>query len=300
MYMLNEVVVKSFSDYLRGCDLKDPVKRIHGETLEDKLFFILNFVSICHSINYDFLADALGKVIKASPDKFTASYLSKISDEELYDWLKEYPKKWRLKIEQRAEIIRDLNQKLLENYSGSALKLFEETKYNIPLIYDKLDLFKAFNEDPLRKKTSCVIGEINQNNLVNLTDWEYLRPQIDYHIARVVLRNGLIKLSRDEIDMLTSFRSANESEATNIRAKCIDALMRLSKESGQSVDDIRVMYWYVGRECCNPDNPCCDKCSHEKTTYSKNGGCFLNSVCQANKEKSLKSIKEPNFETTFY
>ena len=94
---IDEEKCKQFGRFLSTIEISEPIKRVHGKTLEDKLFFTLIFVGICHSINYDFLSSELAKIQENHPEKFNPGYMENISNEELYDWLEQYPKKWRLR-----------------------------------------------------------------------------------------------------------------------------------------------------------------------------------------------------------
>jgi hypothetical protein len=302
---LNEEKCREFGEHFKTLEIRDPITRIHGKDLNDKLFFTLNFVGICHSINFDFLSQALAKVQREHPEKFNPGYMETISNEELYDWLKEYPKKWRLRIETRGELVRDISKQLNKHYQGSALKLFQDADFNVPKIYQKMDIFKAFSEDPHRKKTSCAIGEIDKNKVVELKGMDSVKPQMDYHIARTVLRNGMVRLDPVTLAHLIGFKEMDEKLATEVRGKCMDALILAGKFAGTNVDDIRLLYWYVGRECCDEDNPCCEGCTKNECAIPKGAPfrkerCSLAEVCASVQDKNLRRVREPNFKTTFY
>ena len=290
--------------YLKGLDIRDHVTRIHGKDLDGKLFFALIFVGICHAINYDFLSRALARIQKEQPERFNPKYMERISNQELYNWLKGYPKKWRLEIETRADFVRDICKKLNDKFRGSALKLFKKTGFSIPEIYRELDIFKAFREDPLRKKTSCLIGEIYQNKLAELTGWESFKPTIDYHISRTILRNGLVRFPDKKVmNDLIEFCSANEKRATLVRSRCMEAVIEVARRAGKCVDDVRLLYWYVGRDCCNESNPSCERCDNKGCSLPdclSRKKCILSEVCESARNENLRRIREPNFKTTFY
>jgi len=296
---------KQIGEYLRPIKISDPVSRIYGKTKEEKLFFALIFVGICHSINYDFLSNALAKIQRQYPEKFNPEYMEKISDEELYYWLKEYPKKERIKIETRANFVRDICKKLNKFHYGSVIDLIETSNFEVPIIYKSLDVFDAYNEDPVRKKSSCFISEILMNKIVTLKRRDLLKPQIDYHITRTILRNGLINFDSNEKNSLINFDVSDEPKTSKIRLLCIDALTEIAKHAYKDVDNIRLLYWYIGRSCCSESDPCCETCTKSECVIPRGASfrvakCFLSSVCDSVSDKELRKIREPNFDTTFY
>lgn len=292
--------------FLAKLKISDPISRVHGNTTEDKLFFSLVFVGICHSINYDFLSGVLAKVQREHPEKFNPKYMAGISDRELFDWLKDYQKQWRLKIETRAAFVRDMCKKLNEKYDGSVLRLLKESDFNIEKISKSLDLFDAYSEDPLRKKTSCFIMEVGRNNLAELSGWEHHQPQMDYHIARAVLRTGLVNLDGKSFSSLTNFEQASAEFAIEVRSACIKALLEVAKIARKRSDDVRLPFWYIGRECCHEQDPCCISCKKGDCTMPKEAvffgreKCFFAPVCKAAEDTRFRLLREPNFETSYY
>jgi len=278
---------------------------------EKKAFYFFIATAICHQINWDFLLSSLKNIQENQPEKFTPEYLSSISNEELHEWLKDYSKPWRLKIEKRAEFVRDCSENLIRFFDGRVMNLISQSNGFIEGkdgLYNLLSKFKAYSEDPLKKKSSVLIRFLNDYGLIKIKDPENYLVPIDYHVARVNLRNGRIVVNDEELrNKLTNGIGVEPKEDIEIRSAVIEAYKIISEIVGS-----KLMFtdfdWCIGRDCCDIDNPCCEEnsCQIKNCTplsrleFTCKKKCPFDGVCEGSHNIEFKKLKEHKFETTFY
>jgi hypothetical protein len=308
---VNKEKCKKVASAMKNFSFEHPeVKRKPGD-LEKELFHLFIVVGICHQINWNFLMQALKEVQKNYPSKFTPKYMQKISDNEILNWLSGYPKKWRLeKRFRRDQLVRDMCWVLMKKYQGKVKNLLKLSKNKMggkKGLYSLLKDFRAYGEDPLCKKSAVLIDIIERFGLWKFDDWQNYIPPIEYQIVRICLRNGVIKVKDPKIlKKLEKNKPVSQTEDTLIRSAVIKALREIENFSGKHTRDLQGFYWVLGRECCDPDKPRCYSCKSSEckmSTYMNidcDKKCPLANVCEAVKNKKLMSIKEQNFETTFY
>ena len=109
---INKDKCKDIALTMQNFSFEHPEARREFQDSEKELFYLFALVAICHQINWNFLMGALRKVQKDYPAKFTPNYMKMISDKEIFDWLSDYPKKWRL--DKRFKISEVFNQNVHE------------------------------------------------------------------------------------------------------------------------------------------------------------------------------------------
>ena len=309
--VINKEKCKEVAALMRDFSFEHPEAKKGFQDSEKELFYLFIVVGICHQINWNFLVQALKKIREQFPSKFTPEYMQNVSDEEVFGWLADYPKKWRLgKRFKRGELVRDMCGELVQKYEGkveNVLKKSGNRMGNDNGLYSLLKDFQAYGEDPLCKKSAVFIDLIYRFGLWNFSDWENYIPPIDYQIVRIALRNGVISVEDSELfEKLKNNLPATQENDIAIRSAVIDALKEISASSGKHTKDLQGFYWAIGRECCDPDNPSCVFCENPNCSVSAymniNCGrkCPFVSVCTAREDEKLLKIREHNFETTFY
>lgn len=309
--VLDKNQCKKIANVMKSFEFEHPEKNKEVANLEENLFYYFILVGICHQINWNFLSEALRKVQVQSPKKFTPSYLQNVSNEELYDWLSDYSKKWRLdKRFRRSELVRNMAKILVKKYKGKVKNLLKSAGDKLggkKGLYSLLESFEAYGEDPLCKKSAVLIDILDRFNLWEFNDWENYIPPIDYHIVRIALRNGVLEV-KDEmlLKKLKEGEPATKEEDIIIRSAVINALKEITKYSGKPTKDIQGFYWALGRDRCDSENPSCVTCNASNCSASVymdiecDNCCPLSTACQALDDKDLLRLKEHNFETTFY
>lgn len=279
---------------------------------ESDLFLLYILVGICHQINWNFLINTLDEIRVKTPSKFTPEYLAKINHEELTNWLSAYPRKERLDRKmKRAELVQDMANFLINEYDGKILNLLSKSSGKIGGkngMYSLLAKTVAYGEDPLRKKATVFIDLADELNLINFSDWENYIPPIDYHIARILLRTGVVRvLDKELFSKLMDYQPVDKEADLAIRQSCIDAIIFMSGKDGKRRKKIQGIFWALGRDCCHEDGPNCENCQLAECACQKyitnncRKGCFIKEACLAFQEdKSFLKVREQNFISTWY
>jgi len=296
-----------------------PLRFSHSDSLspakinkESNLFLLYILVGICHQINWNFLMKELDKIRVKTPSKFIPEYLSKISHKELTTWLLAYPRRVRLDNKmKRARLVRNMSRLLLEKYEGKILNLVNKSSNKMEGkngMYALLAETIAYGEDPLRKKATVFIDLAEEWGLINFSDWENYIPPIDYHIARILLRSGVVKvLNKRLLLRLMRCQPVTKKEDLAIRQACIETIILMAGKEAKKRKKIQGILWALGRDCCHEKIPNCENCQLRDCTCKKyiankcGGSCFLKEACLAFKEnKSFLKLREQNFISTWY
>ena len=120
------------------------------------LTFKLGLIAICHDINWDFLNARLGIALPHVSDLDLAKRMADVSPRDVEGWLDGYKDPSRIKAKERAALLKDVGQKLLEHFDGHAISLYSGANGRLAGhggFYSALDSFDAYRADPLRKKS---------------------------------------------------------------------------------------------------------------------------------------------------
>lgn len=213
----------------------------------------------------------------------------------------------------RAELIRDLGQKMLRQSWKSVDQLFEAANGRIavgsPNLIDLLAQFRAY-DDPVRKKSYFFLALMRNAGLWTYADPENLGAPVDYHEVRGHLRIGTVQICDPNLrSKLLSAKEVTAEEDISIRQAVHKALMLVSESSGlRNPSQLHYMFWNIFRSCCTRDNPHCFSCPETcslPTRYvplslSEDGTrhCPFSKICQsAGREPKLV---EHSFETDYY
>lgn len=279
---------------------------------ESDLFLLYILSGICHQFNWNFLITSLDKVRKENPSKFTPEYLSKVSHQELIDWLFDYPKKKRLEKKfKRAKFVRNLAQILVKKHERKVTNLLKKAKGKIGGkrgVYSLLRETIAYGEDPLFKKASVFVAVAEDLELAKFSDWGKYIPPIDYHIARILLRTGTIKINDKKLlSKLLNYNPVKEKEDILIRKAAIKVVKLMAGKTAKRRKTIQGLLWCLGRDCCHEEVPHCRACNFKKClcktyiAFSCDRDCFLKGVCYAFQEnKDYLKLREQNFISTWY
>jgi len=207
---------------------------------------------------------------------------------------------------ERAQLLKNICVKMHEHNYKSALEfVLKVGPLGIEKLYESLSELEAF-KDPYKKKSTLFIKLIHQSGLVYIPDVDQAQPLMDYHMQRLLLRTGCIEINDEALS--ASLRHKNIlNDDSYIREKCIEAIERISKDSGIGVLDLDDMFWAIGRSCCNENLLCvsgiCDKspCTTDGLFESLHGEtCYLYDVCFGRKNRNYRSYWEPQVQTTYY
>jgi len=195
---------------------------------------------------------------------------------------------------------------LLSKYSGSVVELLDSCEGKIggeAGLLMRLDLFKAYAEDPLKKKSAAFISELVGKGLAEFSDMENIPPTVDYHVTRMFIRLGVIDVE-EYMDKINSGVEFTLEEDTAVRLNVAEAAKEMAKYSEHNIGDQSFLFWQIARNCCRKDKTWCKQCVKENCTFVKQTPndclkrCLFTNVCD-NKENAL-SITEPKIKTTYY
>jgi hypothetical protein len=230
-------------------------------SIKDKFTFKLIFISICHSINWDFLQNTLAEEFSKNPERLSANYLEKFNASILAKWLSEYEKPERIRAKERAELIRNIGQVVNDKFDGDVYNIYslsDGTLYGKNGLHKNLSEFKAYGSDPLKKKANVLTHDLIRENILSFPDIDKIEPAIEYHIMRVYERTGRVFAKKSRLHMaLKEGESLRPWFVETIREKVSEALSYTAGVAKQSVPDINYVEWQIARNICKQDNPNC-------------------------------------------
>ncbi len=247
---------------------------------------------------------------------FHPQEMANITTKKVENWFTvNHPKRVTIRNpEERAILLRNGGQLLMEKYHGSVLTLLQVANHRVtiepktchPGLLQLLSEFKAY-EDPANKKTFLFLKFLLRRNLWEITDHDEVQIPVDNHLTRIALRTGIVTVSSDLANALRK-RSPVVSETDIVlRRKIGRAFSIVGKHAERSVLELDDFFWHFGRQCCLLDDPICvtgctSKCyvSTHLLKVPCHGVCPLNSVCLAYEKDSQRALVEPKLETWYY
>jgi len=214
---------------------------------------------------------------------------------------------------ERVMLLRDAAEKLLAYYGGRVSALLDACSGRMGGsggLRERLSAFKAF-DDPLAKKTMVFAILAKKEGLWEPVDPENITVGIDYHLQRVALRSGMIKVVDEKLlEKLRARRFVSAEEHNAIRSACLDAYTIVSRCSGLSQLEVDQLFWHLGRSCClHAEEPACREkpCYRSKTCslisatdYECEGYCPLDGTCEASLDPEKIRLVEPKVITYYY
>ena len=214
--------------------------------------------------------------------------------------------------EERVAILRDLAQGLLRDYEGSTLSLLAACNNRLHTsesggLLDRVSKFEGYN-DPHFKKAFVFLKALIGLNLWAVDDKENLFIPVDYHLIRMALRTGLVKVTDAALaEQLHTRTLASGADDWEIREIIKRAYKGLEERSGVDIFVLDEIFWTIGRSCCHYARPprcaACDftDCSVMKSfDYHCPGSCPLASACLGARDEDYRGLFEPRLVTTYY
>ena len=218
------------------------------------------------------------------------------------------------RIGERHRLLVELAAWLDDRWDGRLTSLFDHCEDRVagaPGIVDKLAQIQAY-EDPAGKKAHLLLLFLRRLGVFSPRDPESLRLAVDYHIARVLLRVGVVRVDDDVRRRLVSGEPVNAAFDVALRRLLADAGTALAEASGQDLLDVDNLLWMVGRNCCfyehapvcrEGDGPCThrDSCSLlTSTDYACPDRCPLEGACLGSLDPRFAELREHVFDTHYY
>jgi hypothetical protein len=272
--------------------------------LSVELMFRLALAAICHQINWDFLSERLRLV--ARTNGLSTDKLKSVTARDIEKWLEGYHRPERTRPKERAALLRDVGLTIQQHFQGKPENLLKGSGRRLhgpDGFLERMDRFRAFREDPLRKKTNVLVHEIVRDRIANFDDSAQIAPAVDYHIMRLYLRTGRVfPLHRVTVDVLKQDSSPRPRLVKLLRKAVSDALSLTAMYANMTVPEVNSLEWQIGREICDRARP---NCTGENLTLAERfgivgDGCPFNSSCRAFSDTEWRKLREPDLRKSFY
>jgi hypothetical protein len=277
--------------------------------LKVQLTFKLAFVAICHQINWDFLQGQLAKELLADGGGRILERLSGVSALELRSWLSGYHRPDRIRAGERAELLRDFAGTLITHCDGEPERLLSAAKQRVAGasgFLAQLDVFEAYRQDPLRKKSNVLVQDIVREGIVKFLDEDNIEPAIDYHIMRLYLRTGRVAPVYHEVADILKGRPRPRARLVKLLRQAVgEALALTAFYAGLTISATNYVEWQIGRSICAKDSPNC-VAGREVSEIDPDvaalyqARCPYLHFCLAYKSEEWRSLREPDFAKSFY
>lgn len=261
--------------------------------------------AICHQMNWDYLRQAVFSKTMESKKWLEPAYLASISEEEVELLFSKYPKKDRIRKEERTVILRIVGSWLQSFPCAEEVLL---SKDGVLLEYDKIRsnilLCEPFVSDPEGKKFQLLIQKLSVYPQFSKLK-QYYKPAIDYHLVRTYIRRGLLFATTKYADEYLSNYEIKRKENTvaGIRQRCSELMLRICSVASMDVSAINQIDWQIGRSVCVQDAPDCflerEASSWLKPAFTK---CPFFDTCESRKKDIIPylTVNEPSYKGTSY
>lgn len=213
--------------------------------------------------------------------------------------------------EERAALLRDAARRLLAGFEGHAAHLLARTEGYLRRadgagLMDILQEFAGY-QDPHFKKGFMLVKSLESLGLYRVVDRENLFVPVDYHLMRVALRSGMVRVGPELAEWLRERRPAMPAQDERIRAAVKQAFKTVEETSAMDIFVMDELFWTLGRSCCHyARSPRCHACDFTECTVMRSfdypcpGQCPLSGVCGGSTDAGLASLFETNVETVYY
>jgi hypothetical protein len=264
---------------------------------------------------WDYLERACRRAMSDNPEYFSAETVSRITGPELRSILSDDfdPGHSTLdRVEERVTQLRDCGQRLSAQYNGDAMNLYRQADgylHGERGILELMSEFKAYS-DPIRKKSFLFLMFVSQAGIWEIKDPENLKIAVDYHIMRIALRSGMVRVGGALERMLKERSEVDAATDIKVRGAVQEACDLLVRHSGHSVFEVDNILWMIGRNCCFYDHePICgrnvcfkrDRCTLVRSiVYDCPGKCLLDGACLGSLDEEYRKLWETNLYTEYY
>jgi len=304
-----------------------PAVTPHERWREANLWFFL--VGICQSTRtlqgtlggrwlrgWDYLSAAARRALEEDEEAFTAARLVRITPDDLRGIFSDSgdPGSSTLdRIDERVGQLHDASKMLLEQYDGDAMQLYEAAGRRLcgdGGILERLSACSAYS-DPVQKKSFLLLMYNTRCGAWKIHDLDNLKVAVDYHIMRIALRSGMVRVTDERLDQRLKAKEPVDAATDDLVR---DAIRRacdvVVAASGQSVFDIDSILWMIGRNCCFYDHDpiCGDNACWRRDVCSLLGGiaydcpdhCALDGVCRGSRDGAYRVYWETTLNTSYY
>lgn len=258
--------------------------------------------------------DYLETACRRRLEEFTARRLAVLTGRELQAMLSDDfdPEHSTLdRVEERLGQLHHCANLLLSDYAGDVNELHRRSGGRLAGEGGLMEALARFEPyaDPIKKKSFVFLMMVSASGLWDLKDPQALRVPVDYHVMRVALRSGMVRVTDPQLArMLKKREPASERVDLLVRSRVEEACDLLVKASGRSVFEVDMVLWHVGRNCCfYSHEPYCGRCPPEERCslpealgYDCRGACLLDGSCVGSRDEDNRAYWETNVYTTYY
>ena len=241
--------------------------------------FYLPLVAICHQTQslrgtidgkptrgWDYLNAMFRRAVERDPSLLGSARWAELSEAELRNLFVDPDAGETLSQPgDRAALLRNLGSVMLAEGWSCFNHLYSAAETRIssgePNLLGLLARFRAY-DDPVRKKSTFLLGLVRNEAGVAFADEENLLPPVDYHEIRGHLRIGtVVVLDRDLRRKLLDRIEVTTDEDVAIRSAVLEAIRYIASRVGLP-DSMRLHYlfWNLFRSICTRESPHCRSC----------------------------------------
>lgn len=221
------------------------------------------------------------------PEQYTPARLAAITPEELSRILADergpvpFPD-----FEARLRLTRAYGEHSVDRDGVEAILLRANVAQDSLLTFvEELQYLPGY-QDQFRKKSLLLAMALanRPEHFLTVRDPEHWRPIIDYHLMRLALRTGMVRVfdSAFRATLAARFWVSDPAAEEQIRRATSEAVQEVVSISGKPMDVVDHLFWRARRYCPEMEEPQCEK-------------CVLKDACEKNRE-----LFQPVFRTTNY
>jgi len=146
--------------------------------------------------------------------------------------------------EERAFLLRDCAEKLVEFYDGDFMNLLSQSNFFVSKILERLRVFRAY-EDPMMKKSFLLLKILKRSGF-SFRDPENIKFPVDNVLVSFAISSRILK-SDELLEKIRAGVMLSEEETFLLRRETAKALEILSQKTGIEPDILDDILWLCGR-----------------------------------------------------
>lgn len=285
---LNEII-DDFDNLFTKYKQEDSKSMFEDVTEDIKILMLIYACGICHNMNWEYLCNNFMYKLKLYSRDFDTDFLVDIDETVVKHYFEEYPKKHKIEAPRRTEMIKSIARDLYTN-TNMVDKIKNTTKLaGEDGLFDIINnSIEVFNEDPLHKKTNLLAQLFINDKIIAVEDEYNIEPLVDYHIMRLYLRTGRIKIvNHDLIERIMKKEKLHLVQITELRRMIAEQIKKFCRNYSKTADELNTIDWYIGRNICEQKVARCKECPY-------------NQYCDSSNKKTEEMLIEPIDNHGFY
>ncbi len=305
------------------------VPRLDGASADDEANFWCFVIAICQQTRTlrgvvdgvslrgsDYLVGRARAHVLADPRSFSPSAFERWNEDDLLAFFSDSRCARDSTLDRASErlrLLKDVSALLSSRYDSSLLRLCRDTHDRAggdDGIIARLAESEAY-ADPARKKSYLLLIFLQRMKLLALVDPESIGLPIDYHVLRVLLRAGVVRVEPWLGRKLVEREHCSDEEDAALRRVASEAGRRIAVALGGALFEADNVLWMIGRNCCFYEHePVCREpkpCAHRdgcsliaSTDYACRDRCPLEGTCRGSLDSAFARLCEPDVETHYY